>query len=627
MAAKQIVVADFTGGIGTIGEKRDVEGSAKYVQGLNVYEDSSYVVNSKKATKVSLTTITGLPQWLIDGSPWTQNRFVYDKNGVIYVVNPSDTVSVFFSVSSSAGQGIGVFEDYLYYANGTTIGRYGPLSLSTTTYDPALNAPAFLETVTPVVPGTFNFDSDTGSSAYGGGTGSTYTTPLAISETATNRQTFTPTFDPIRAIQLNIVSKGTGNWTVTVDDVANHHVASVTVTNANLTNGRYLFVFSPHVRIIRNNQYHFHVTSTVADGTVNITSGSTNGLEDAEYATYFGILIPAQFHQMVVVEDKLIFGNERYLGVWDEASYNPNTITFDSGMETRTLAKFEEYVVAGTYRGDNPQEAEESRLFTWDAVTAGFNTYVDTTLGIPLALHNTRNNLVGVYSNNASVYTGADPFKKVVDNIPFMQRGKYIEVYPGAITEYDGRTLIGYAADTSDTGGFTRGVYEFGSQVDETADSFNLPYIISTGNTGSTVKIGMVRGIGKDLYIGWQDGSSYGLDRITIDSTFAPYSTWQSLIFDNEKPDKEKLPQELIVNFEPLTTGQSVTTYYKVDRGSWVLGQVANTVGDRRVETAIFNRFKELEMRFDLASSSNTILKVYAVTLNFNDLEEERSSA
>jgi hypothetical protein len=136
----------------------------------------------------------------------------------------------------------------------------------------------------------------------------------------------------------------------------------------------------------------------------------------------------------------------------------------------------------------------------------------------------------------------------------------------------------------------------------------------------------MVRGIGKDLYIGWQDGSSYGLDRITIDSTFAPYSTWQSLIFDNEKPDKEKLPQEIIVNFEPLTTGQSVTTYYKVDRGSWVLGQVANTVGDKRAETAIFNRFKELEMRFDLASSSNTILKVYAVTLNFNDLEEERAS-
>lgn len=69
-----------------------------------------------------------------------------------------------------------------------------------------------------------------------------------------------------------VVAKGTGNRTLTVHDASNVVIAQDTISNAGVTNGAFNY-FS--VRNIRSTgALHFHVTSSVADGTVKANTAS-----------------------------------------------------------------------------------------------------------------------------------------------------------------------------------------------------------------------------------------------------------------------------------------------------------------------------------------------------------------
>jgi hypothetical protein len=247
-------------------------------------------------------------------------------------------------------------------------------------------------------------------------------------------------------------------------------------------------------------------------------------------------------------------------------------------------------------------------------------------VGAVNALHNTRNNLIGVYGTRGNVFVGAEPFQNVVSEVPKLTESKFIEVYPGAIAEHEGRTLIGFGGYTDDTTGVEQGVYEFGSQSSKKTDAFSFPYVISTNHTQATnLKISMVKVIGDDIYIGWRDNTSYGVDKVSNASTYQSAGLWESLIFDNGNAEEYKLPFDIRVTFETLTTGQTITPKYKLDRGSWVYG-VTGTIGiagDTYLKFPIFNRASEIEFGFDYVSSSNTRLKVTALTFKYDDLKEE----
>lgn len=108
----------------------------------------------------------------------------------------------------------------------------------------------------------------------------TYTPPVAISETATNKQTFVPTKSKLTRIWIYPVAKGTWNWTVTVHDASNVVQAVITIANASLTNGVVNY-FNVPANVTALWTYHFHVTSTVADGTVRV--GTAADLETVSY--------------------------------------------------------------------------------------------------------------------------------------------------------------------------------------------------------------------------------------------------------------------------------------------------------------------------------------------------------
>lgn len=115
----------------------------------------------------------------------------------------------------------------------------------------------------------------------GGLYANTYTPPVAISEAATDKLTFTPSSvakSLIFRIAVWVRVKGTGDLTLTLHDAANTVLRSFTIANANVIVG-FNFFSIPYQWTA--GALHFHVTSDVADTTLR--SNVANDLSTASY--------------------------------------------------------------------------------------------------------------------------------------------------------------------------------------------------------------------------------------------------------------------------------------------------------------------------------------------------------
>ena len=608
MAQRKIIISDFSGAIATTSEKKGIPNSARFVKGLNPYEDPAFITLSRKATKVSGSTVDGLVHWTEDGSPWDTNRYFYDSQGKIYRETSAGVWSSLRTVSGGAGEGLLNFDNYLYYSLGTELGRYGPLDAT----------PAFQDAFSGWWIASQLQDT-------GGGTAATdYTTTTAINEGATHRQTVAATYDPIKSININVDVVGTGDWTLTLHDAANNVIATKTIVNGSMATGDVTFTFASPARTTPGETYHLHITTTVADGGVD-TETATD-LEGAYYLFQYAALIDVDFHPMVEFLTGFVVGNERHIAFFDNATYNPNKITLAAGFQVRSITKKNEFVVIECFKGSSIQAAEAARRYYWDGIEPTFNYMEDVNIGPGHAVTTVNNGteFFGIYGHRGKAYKGS---RQISKDAPKLARGKYIEVYPGAITQHDGRVLIGYAQDTNDNTAFEKGIYEHGREDDNLPEVLNMTYLLSTGTTqGANTKIGMIKTLGTDIYIGWRDGAStYGVDKIALgDGALASGTTWESLIFDAGDPDKYFQALKLEITFEPLTTGQSITPKYKLDRASsFTNGTAASTVGDTQADVYISTLCKESEFGFIVASSSNTYPKITSVKFTYDDLEQE----
>ena len=612
MAEQKLLLRDFSGAVALIGERKDKPFTARFIKNLNPFESPDYITLSKIPTKVSGSTVTDLIYWGVDGSPYDTNLYFLSEGGKFYRETSASAWSSLRTVSGCAGEGLAIFDDYAYYMLDVDIGRYGKLT----------GTPAFNDSLVSWWAAAIADIQDTG-----GGTGQVYATPVAISEGATHRQSFTAGKDPLKSIVIDVNDTGDDpNWTVTVHDAENNLIGAETVAFASIAAGDNTFTFDSPLRLVIGNTYHFHVTTSTTTGAPAATTNVASDLEGAEYVLNYGVLISSEFHPAVVVEDKLIIGNEQYLAVFDQATYDPNKILLERGFKVRSITKIDEYIAITCYKGASVDEAEESRVFLWDTIAPSFNIPYDTTsIGAGNALTNMNNRIFGIYGNTGGLYEGLSPIDKKFEKIPKLGRGKVLNIYPGAIANLDGIILLGISGSTDDSTGLEQGIYSYGSENSAIGEALVLSYLVSTGTTqATTLKIGMVKVFGDDIYFSWRDDATYGVDKITPSANAATSGVYESLIFDNGDADKSKLLIHQVSTFEALASGQTMTNKSKLERTtSFTTGTAASTVGNTRAKDLFNQRFKEGEFGFTITSSGGTFPKLTQHEVLFNDLNEE----
>lgn len=616
--AKQLLVQNLFGGGIAESEKTGIKGSFYFAQNLDIYSDVGQIKLNPKTIKDSGSTVTNLIKWIAPATPYDTNIYFYDAAGNIYKRTSGGSWSVDRSGATigngAAGQGMEMYNDYLYYATSTTIGRKGLLDGS-----PSFNDDFLSDAVN-------NLDQSATTSSQ------TYTLPTSISEAATALKTFTPTVDPIKEIDVLLAAKGTGNWTLTLHDAANNVIGTATVANGSLVSGGSYqpFIFSTPLRILTGHAYHFHLTSTVADGTV--TTGVASDLSTVSYREYFGILIAdTNFHPILTFGAKICIGNERYLAVWDEATYSANKLVFPPGFKVRALALVDEYIAISVWRGSAIYSSEESYVFLWDGSATTYNYDIKSDEGAIGAMCNSQNRLCSVVGSSGALFMDYAPFQQVGSLIKTRKLAfnNYVEIYPGAITNWKNQILFGVAAATDSTT-LVEGVYQLDGEPNN--DIMNMGYTISTGNT-QNVSIGAVRGIGNQLFIAWKDtnsGTVYGVDQVL--QTNNPFATgsMEFLIFDNGVPMMEKLADIIKVAHLPLNSGESVTPGYRIDRAaSYTLGDITNqAVNDTNTSQPVpvaDTRFHEFQFEVVLGAGTTTPT-VTGISLKYDDLIPETAT-
>lgn len=634
------VTTKFSGGL-SINSKSGLDNSFRFAKHLSIYADDDSVTLNPQPVKVSGSTVVGLIKWFVTTIPFTPgDRWGYDDAGNLYRTDGGITWSLERSGGTighgAAGQGLIVFQNALFYASSTTLGTGSPLSNGTGAIVWDDN---FIHTLALDIDGSQSLS------------GNTYTPPVAVSELAADKLSFNPGHDPIEVVEVIFGTKGTGALTVLVHDSNNVTVATKTVASIDLpASGVYDFRFDTPWRPILGRTYHIHIVSTIADATLQ--TGSANTLSTLNYVMFFGVLqTNTDLHAMIQhtngVTGTIVIANNDYFAVWDGATYNPNQIRIEPGYQIRGFARENEFIVAYAWKGSDITAVEDGRLYYWDGIAPYYNYSKPVNGGMPQAVVNFKNRLFSTHGETGIFSLQTDPFR-TIQPVPFLTSGESVSVLPGSITTWQNRAHIGVGLANGTNTGLIQGVYEFGSQSDRavsytsvSGEVLNFGYTISTGDEqGQTMKIGAVAGFGNALYIAWKsEAGTYGVDQVKRSNIPASTGSYESLIDDStfdprvgafvSAPQKTKEAKMLVIKYNALPTGCTVTPKYKFDRAaSWTYAtnEQIGVAGTAQCSMQINGRYHEIEYGFDLAATTDYPV-ITGMYYSFNPLSQERNNS
>ena len=378
------------------------------------------------------------------------------------------------------------------------------------------------------------------------------------------------------------------------------------------SNGQGMWLHNGFIYYTQNTQVGRYNISTTT-----FTDNWQTGLDDTSTSKFApGIPFLAGF----------VVGHGNKVGWFDGSTWTTAKLTLPPGVRVRSLELINDYVAIGTWRGTAITDTEEGYVFFWDGTASTFNFPVATQGGGINTMLNSRNRMLSVIGGNGLLMQGYEPFNKL-QAIPKLTLDKYVEVFPGAMSNWRGLAHIGVSGNTDSTT-VVQGVYQWGSKSSRYPEALNFTFPISTGTTtGTTLKIGAVKGNGNNLFIGWRDGATYGVDRVLNSGNPYAQAIYESLIFDNGNPGKEKQAKTIKASHVALLSDESIQLGYKMDRDtSYATGTANSTVGSTETRLPIPSdaRFYEFQWEVILNSAATTAPVVTSTSFEFDDGESER---
>lgn len=640
----------------------------KKVGQANAFANSQSLDFRKSPSQMSVLPGTrradnGVVTDLVQNEVMTQSGRTYSvgSHGNVYTMNPAYTWSLFGNIGSAGTFGIDYRQDQdaIYIAGTTTVS-----SITNISGTPSFNPSYYGESQS-----TYNNTSNAGFNVNSNQSGSIQTTTIQTSyvEGITSQERFFQSdIQPISKIGVMVVSKGSGDWTLVVHDGLNNLLGTVTIVNSNLVTGTVnYFVFSTPIQINVGSAtnagaqtYHFHLTSTVADGTVS--SSSSNDLSTCDMQLWANRLVATinGMHPMETFQQFTCIGNGRYLSVWENLGeaqptndeWQRQKLSFPPGYEVCGLTVFNEYLVIATERvttGDNTPQ--DGIIFYWDGLSDTYNYFTKIPEGSPEAINEYENVLYYVAGGNWYAITSVAATPQKIRRLPgseniYTNSNIQTRVFPYSAAVRYGIHLLGWPGSTSNTD-IPYGAYSWGRTDASQPNSFGYSYILSTGSQYKTnsnnLKIGMLKNFGNVLHMSWRDDSTgvitYGVDVIDANSTPAPYATWESLIEDADFTTKQKLASYIEAKWLELQNGVQIVLKYSIDRGDWVYSEkFSNTdlyapinepgyarfdIGDENME----ERHYELQFGVDIYCDSTVTIPpiIVGVSGPFDDLGNE----
>lgn len=655
MAKKALIQQDFEGGWST-DKKSGIKNSFAFSQGFDFRKSPSQMTVLPGPAREDANVV----QDLILNEVMTADGTTYSFGnvGYFYKRTTGGTWSVIGKAATgNAGIDYRQDADAIYLATDRTVGYFGPVS-GTGIFDP---------TRYNISQSTYNNTAVVGFNVNTNQSGSTNFTNLTTSftEATMSRRFFQSDIEPLNKVSVFVTNKGTGDFTLTLHDGLNNVLATSTVTNANLVNNHFNdFVFSSapnsQVRIYiapNARTYHFHLTSTVADGIV--ASTAFNDLSTCDLQVWADRMVVTKngLHPIQRFMQFECIGNGNYLSVWEPLTEPPTNsewlrhkLVFPREYEVCGLALINEFIVIAAEKNTSSSTSipQEGQLFFWDGTSATYNYNVAIPEGSPHRLRAYKN--VAYYYAGGAEWAITSPTTQPVkirtmpgSDTTYSGAAAPITIYPYAATVKGSTHLIAYPSTTTNTG-ITYGVYSWGAVDKNYPDSFGYYYPISTGSqnysASNNLSIGMLKAFGDTLHISWRDdlNGGYGIDVVNNASLPVATATWQSMIFDGGYAGKRK-GGNYIEAYYSLPAGATIQMSYNIDRSGWItdpnLYSTTNlwlghqnrarfSVTQNATSGANDGRFSEIQLQVVVnTGTAVTPATVYMVALVYDDNVDE----
>lgn len=619
-AKYKIVTQYFSGGV-SIDPKLAVANSFYKSQNLDFRSVPSQISSLPGSTELAnnLDDLITAMQQDLNGVRWG----VGNKGG-IYRINTSNVVSkeAQMTEDGSAGMLYNQVTDQLYIPGETSVSMYGKVTGTPVFRDKQFDYSAsqangcvnLWNPATGFYDGIVGVRNNAASIVLEGITTSTqvttystqtYTTPLVLSEAAGQYCFFAPDIEPFYSIDVYVVNKGTGNWTLTLHDSQNNTLAQVTVNNASINNNAYnRFLFTGPIRAIVNASqtgvnaaYHWHITSTVADGTVGTITAAD--LSTADFLLYAYRLVPTEngWHPTALFNvagvPVMAIGNGQYLSTYNfgndlkptNSQWVRHQLYFKPGFEVCGMTTNNQYlVIAAERRSKNANRvAQEGVLYFWDGSTNAPNMIIDIPMGSPYGLFTFNNVTYFTVAGSLFAWSGGQTVikvrKLVYQNTDYFGTNDQTIINPNMFTSRYNLLMMGYPSITNNPD-IHYGVKSWGTVELTFPNSFGDSYELSNNkiynNTGgvTNLQIGCVYNFLDTMYMSWtytQGGIDYyGID--ILDNTSPPTDNfrWESLIYDGGARYKQKKALRLKITFLPLPADTTVTAMFNLNRSGWV---------------------------------------------------------
>lgn len=671
----QINTNFFTGGI-SISNKLGVANSFYKSRNLDFRSDPAQLT-VLPAPRALSTTLSDLP--LAIDQDLNGVRWMVGNKGYLYKIDTSNNVSVEAQLSENGSAGIlyNQVTDQLYIPGQTTVSMYGQVTTGNIG-QPAFRNANFAQSVS-INNGTTqiydlttgNFDGALRTNAVGAN-GTTYPVPTSLTEDSTKYCLFSPDIEPGYSIQVYIATKGTGNYTLTLHDSQNNPLASVTIANANITsNALNEFVFGKQVRVLVGGgiasgaaNYHWHLTSTVSDGTIAVVNSSFGSSATSDFmsaymtwSAYRLVQTTNGWHPTALFNvatgtgngQAICIGNGQYLSTYNFNSDNSpsnndwirHQLVFKAGYEVTSLTTNNNQLVIGVERRskNGNRNFQDGALYFWDGTTPQPTSIIDIPMGAPYGLYSVNNVTYFSVAGSLFAWSGGTTVIKVrkiaYQNTDYLGVSDSTIVNPNMFTSRYNILLLGYPSSTTNPN-IDYGNWSWGSVEMTFPNSFGYSYEMSNGilnnNTNgiTNLQIGMNQNFVDTLYTSWSytDANSvthYAIDVLDNTSTAASSGMWESLIFDGGSRFKQKYANRAKVSFTTLPAGSSVTPYYKLDRGSKTSLSTVNTTNATNALIEINTRCHEISYGFDFTTNGNltTPWSFTGVTLEIDPTEGE----
>ncbi len=246
---------------------------------------------------------------------------------------------------------------------------------------------------------------------------------------------------------------------------------------------------------------------------VPAAGGSWAGRDD-NWATFTNA--DADWHPMKIVNLVLYIGDGNLVAQVEDGVFTANALDLKIGLRIKALGRDDTNLLIGTFAAANVAETEILSWNTWSVSYSVADTIPEVGINAFLEADNIVIINAGV-KGNTYTFNGSKAELYVQIKGDWSSTNKAV-VHPEATFNFNGLPLFGLSQQTGT--GVNLGVYSLGRTNRKYPYVLNLDFPISERSGGNLVltgiEIGAIVGIGDQFLVSWKNGSTYGVDLLSL---------------------------------------------------------------------------------------------------------------